>query len=66
MCCLRGIFRRRRPDFRRDYGPPPKRSRQDFGRDRGNHKIQATKLLPPPTHTHTKGGELKQNQYSKK
>ncbi|XP_045160639.2 YTH domain-containing protein 1-like isoform X6 [Mercenaria mercenaria] len=31
----RGDFRRRRPDFRRDYGPPPKRSRQDFGRDRG-------------------------------
>lgn len=32
------IFRRRRPDFRQDYGPPPKRTRQDFGRDRGKYQ----------------------------
>ncbi|WAR22699.1 YTDC1-like protein [Mya arenaria] len=35
-CLHDNNFRRRRPDIRRDFGPPAKRSRPDFGnRDRG-------------------------------
>ena len=42
---LKTNFRGRRPDFRRDFGPPQKRSRPDYGRDRGGYRKKLIRFI---------------------